>query len=102
VEYLALVWLLPETDSPRTRPIVGSKYSCPVYFDDVEELAGSGWDARMSFDESEGPIVLGGEPRRVRVAFLSHDRVAPFVRIGGGFRLWEGGTIGFGQFVDGR
>lgn len=92
----ASISLLSGPEGGRRRPLVSPSYSCPLFFDDVPELVGAGWDCRIFIDPNTGPIAPGTSSVLVRIAFLSPGKVLPYLAKGTEFRLWEAGTIGSG------
>jgi hypothetical protein len=92
----ASISLLSRAEGGRRWPLVPPRYSCPLFFDDVAELVGAGWDCRIFIDPNTGPIAPGTSGVLVRIAFLSPGNVLPYLAQGTEFRLWEAGTIGSG------
>lgn len=85
-----------ECDEGRVHaPITGRQFDCPVFF-----RAESGHDARIYFAEELLPVSPGDEVT-AQIKFLYSEDVAPFLRPGTRFRLWEGGFFAEGEVVIG-
>jgi hypothetical protein len=90
------VHLFPTDAGGRRTAISSPQYGCPVFFGGQRE---QGYDCRLLLDEVGATLEPGGPSVVVPVKFLSPELVAPFLRPGARFVLWEGKDIGEGEVV---
>jgi hypothetical protein len=99
-EIRATIRLKATEEYGKTRSIGnGGDYSCPVFFLDVPELSGHGYDCRLLLGPDGWTIAAGETAQNVPLAFLSPHEVIAHVTIGTRFTLWEAGTIGEGEIT---
>lgn len=91
--------LLSQEEGGRTKPLPSGTFNCPMFFEDVPELSGHGYDCRVLLSEIRGPIAPGDVVEGVRIVFLSPEEVFAHVRSGTRFTLWEGKTIAHGEVI---
>jgi hypothetical protein len=91
--------LLRSDQGGRTQAIPAARFGCPVFFEDIPELADHAYDCRFLVAEHGGSIAPGETTEGVEVVFLSPETVLPHIRPGVRFTLWEGKPIGKGQVV---
>ena len=92
----ARVHLFPTDAGGRRTTISSPHYGCAVFFGRQRE---QGYDCRLLLDQVGATLEPGGPGVVVPVKFLSPELVAPFLRPGARFVLWEGKDIGEGEVV---
>lgn len=88
--------LYETNEGGRKVSIPNMKFSCPVFFEELDSLSAHGYDCRLRFDKFSNPIRPGETVDDVEINFLSEDELFPFLKRGLQFKIWEAGFIGEG------
>lgn len=84
-------------DGGRKSPIPRMVYVCPVFFGIQRKEAN---DCAFFLNEIDAQLQPGGPSVVVPVMFLARDLVAPNLRPGVRFTLWEGRDIGEAEVLE--
>ncbi|GKS98992.1 hypothetical protein AVKW3434_06410 [Acidovorax sp. SUPP3434] len=95
----AKINLFSNIEGGRSQPIPAVNFGCPVFFENIPELANHAYDCRLLMSEYGGSISPGDCAKSVPIIFLSQDEVLLYARVGTIFNLWEGKKIGVGEIV---
>ena|SRR5881396_3116215 len=100
-DVLVRISLRRTEDGGRQGPILPVRdFSCPVFFRNVPDLAGHGYDCRLLVRRTGKPIAPGETADGIPIIFLSTEDVLPHLRVGISFELWEGRIIGDGEVME--
>ncbi|WP_143309633.1 hypothetical protein [Candidatus Entotheonella palauensis] len=95
----AKITFLRTEEGGRSQPIPVMNVGCPVYIEGVPELSEHAYDCRLLISKLGKPISPGDVMDQLSIAFLSPDKVIPYLHKGTRLTLWEGKTIACGEVV---
>lgn len=83
-------------DGGRRGPIPLIPFRCLLLFKNIDELSHYPYDCRIFFNEGKRGICPGETMENVPVAFLSPDKIFPYISIGTKFNIRDGKIVGDG------
>jgi hypothetical protein len=92
----AFIELFDEENDGRATPIPPIQFRCLLLFEGIKDLSAYPYDCRMFFNERAKGIKPGEVMEDVPIAFLSPEKIFPYINIGTKFLIRDGKIIGNG------
>lgn len=92
----ASIKLLNKENDGRASPIPPVQFRCLLLFAGVKELSAYPYDCRIFFEECAKGVDPGEEIDNVPIAFLSPEKIFPYIQVGTRFTIRDGKIIGDG------